>query len=77
MIYCCLRVLKFRPEERSKLVGCFDDEQRMQGIREFLAKNADKQIEEIFYITIPGNYNSAAVFGVIIVLILLHYLQSN
>jgi hypothetical protein len=44
MIYCCLRVLKFRPEERSQLVGCFDDEQRMQGIREFLAKNADKQI---------------------------------
>jgi hypothetical protein len=29
------------------------------------------------YITIPGKYNSAFVFGVILVLILLHYMQSN
>ena len=34
-------------------------------------------IEEFMHISIPGKYNSAFVFGVIFMLILLHYFQSG
>lgn len=48
----------------------------MKNIKQFLEEMKNNQVEDMFYISIPGKYNSVFVFVVVFVLIFVHYLQS-
>lgn len=77
MIYSCIRILKLKPEERKQVVESFDDEVRIRKINEFLQRMEHLPVEEFIHVSVPGKYNSAFVFAVIVLLIVLHYFQTN